>query len=258
MSRGRVAGLVTALLLVAASFLALVFALGVVASRYLGSPAQDGQAQAPRIVDEAPPVLVAGEESSGVPDAGDSGSELSAWREETAQLLGIPERVLRAYLDASAWAAEEFPECRLGWNTLAGIGAVESHHGTLGGASIDEDGFVVGEIIGPALDGSGDFALVEDTDGGELDGDPVYDRAVGPMQFLPETFSRYGVDGNGDGRADPNQIDDAAHSAANYLCAADRDLSTDEGWQRAILAYNASYDYVGRVHAEAARIAEAV
>ena len=48
---------------------------------------------------------------------------------------------------------------------------------------------------------------------------PDLDRAVGPMQFLPASWARYGADGNGDGVRDPHQLDDAALAAAAYLCA---------------------------------------
>ena len=43
--------------------------------------------------------------------------------------------------------------------------------------------------------------------------------AQGPMQFMPETFAAYGVDADGDGSADTNDLQDAVFSAANYLCA---------------------------------------
>src|SRR5699024_5291146 len=88
-------------------------------------------------------------------------------------------------------------------------------------------------IIGVQLDGSPGFAEIPDTDGGELDGDPEFDRAVGPMQFIPESWRKYGRDANGDGRADPNQIDDAAVASARLLCETGGDLSQAENWQRA-------------------------
>jgi Transglycosylase SLT domain/LysM domain len=41
--------------------------------------------------------------------------------------------------------------------------------------------------------------------------------ARGPMQFMPGTWSAYGVDGNGDGVANIDDATDAIHGAANYL-----------------------------------------
>ncbi len=41
--------------------------------------------------------------------------------------------------------------------------------------------------------------------------------AIGPFQFIPETWVRHAVDANGDGRKDPFDVEDAAYSAANYL-----------------------------------------
>ena len=43
--------------------------------------------------------------------------------------------------------------------------------------------------------------------------------AIGHMQFMPETWDTYGVDADGDGVADPYDVEDAIHSAANYLRA---------------------------------------
>ncbi|WP_447407116.1 lytic murein transglycosylase, partial [Clostridium perfringens] len=83
-------------------------------------------------------------------------------------------------------------------------------------------------IRGPALDGDG-VAAIADTDGGRWDGDTLWDRAVGPMQFIPDTWSRWGADGNGDGAADPNQIDDAALATARYLCGASA-MTDAAGW----------------------------
>ncbi len=135
------------------------------------------------------------------------------------------------------------PQCGLGWNTLAGIGAVESIHGSYLGASADADGLVSPPIIGIALDGSEGVMEILDTDGGELDGDVRWDRAVGPMQFIPTTWADFAQDGNLDGRTDPHQIDDAVLTAAHYLCASGGDLTSDDGWQGALAAYNRSVSY---------------
>jgi membrane-bound lytic murein transglycosylase B len=91
------------------------------------------------------------------------------------------------------------------------------------------------------------FDHIPDTDGGALDGDAVWDRAVGPMQFIPSTWAEWGTDGSGDGVADPQNIDDAALSAARYLCGAGADLSVSQNWLDAIWSYNGTTEYVSRV-----------
>jgi hypothetical protein len=154
---------------------------------------------------------------------------------------GIPATVLRAYRAAETSVGGTDPGCRLPWELLAAIGKVES--GQARGGAVDRNGTTLGRITGPPLNGRG-FALIRDTDGGAHDGDAVYDRAVGPMQFLPSTWARWGTDGNGDGRADPNNIFDAALAAGHYLCAGDRDLGRAADLDRAILSYNHSYSYL--------------
>ncbi|MEZ3179788.1 lytic transglycosylase domain-containing protein [Streptomyces pimonensis] len=154
---------------------------------------------------------------------------------------GIPATVLRAYRAAEAFVGRTDPGCRLPWELLAAIGKVES--GQARGGAVDRNGTTRGRITGPPLDGRG-FALIRDTDGGAHDGDTVYDRAVGPMQFLPSTWARWGTDGNGDGRADPNNVFDAALAAGRYLCAGDRDLGRAADLDRAVLGYNHSRPYL--------------
>jgi membrane-bound lytic murein transglycosylase B len=100
-------------------------------------------------------------------------------------------------------------------------------------------------ILGPALNG-GAFAGIYDSDGGLWDGDTVWDHAVGPFQFIPQTWRSWGAGGNGDGQADPSQIDDAALAAGCNLCHAG-DLSTVEGWRHAVLSYNHSDRYSDEV-----------
>ncbi|MFI8525937.1 lytic transglycosylase domain-containing protein [Promicromonospora sukumoe] len=165
------------------------------------------------------------------------------WLAETAERTGIPRRALAAYAGASLRLAETLPQCGIGWNTLAGIGAVESIHGSYLGAGVEDDGVVSPPIIGIALDGSEGVMEILDTDEGELDGDVRWDRAVGPMQFIPTTWGDYAQDGNLDGRTDPHQIDDAVLTAALYLCESGDDVTTDDGWQAALGAYNRSVSY---------------
>ena len=54
-------------------------------------------------------------------------------------------------------------------------------------------------------------------------------------------------DGDGDGRADPHDIQDAALSAGRYLCGGGADLSTEEGLRSAVFRYNHSDAYVDLV-----------
>ncbi len=168
-----------------------------------------------------------------------------AWSAATAAKTGIPERAVRAYSGASLALAVEQPGCHLGWTTLAALGAIESGHGTHGGSAIGEDGVARPRIFGPRLDG-GAFGAVPDTDRGRLDGDPTWDRAVGPLQFMPSTWARWGADGNGDGVADPQQLDDAALAAGRYLCSYG-DLSSATRWRAAVFAYNHLESYVNSV-----------
>ena len=52
------------------------------------------------------------------------------------------------------------------------------------------------------------------------------------MQFIPSTWAVVGVDADGDGERNPQDIDDAALAAAVYLCSGNEDLSTDAGRAR--------------------------
>ena len=167
------------------------------------------------------------------------------WLDRIDARNDIPRRALAAYAGAALALTEEKPGCHLGWNTLAAIGHIESDDGRHGGAVLSDDGYSSVPIIGPKLDG-GAFAGIHDSDGGVWDGDTVWDHAVGPFQFIPQTWRTWGADGNGDGQADPNQMDDAALTAARYLCHAG-DLSTVDGWRRAVLSYNHSESYVDDV-----------
>ncbi|MET9905571.1 lytic transglycosylase domain-containing protein [Streptomyces sp. NPDC006476] len=173
---------------------------------------------------------------------------LARKREGKAQAVGgaVPATVFAAYRHAEAELARTAPGCGLRWQLLAAIGQVES--GQAEGGRVTGDGTTVTPILGPRLDG-GAFAVVADTDGGAYDGDAVYDRAVGPMQFIPSTWARWGADGNGDGRRDPGNVFDAALAAGRYLCAAGGDLSDPAGLERGILGYNHSARYLRTVRA---------
>ncbi|MFG6403943.1 lytic transglycosylase domain-containing protein [Microbacterium sp. P04] len=179
----------------------------------------------------------------------------ATWSARVSSQTGIPQRALEAYALADLVVDAEQPACGIGWNTLAGIGAIETDHGRHDGAVLGADGYPSPAIRGPQLDGNGN-AAISDTDGGAWDGDTVWDRAVGPMQFIPDTWARWGADGNGDGTTDPNQIDDAALATARYLCHSGSMTSVD-GWRAAIFSYNHLDVYVDDVAAVANRYATA-
>lgn len=184
--------------------------------------------------------------------------ELKRWSREVSGFTDIPARVLEAYGLTEMWMRSEAPDCRLSWTTLAGIGRVESRHGTIGGATIGDDGQTTRAIFGPPLDGSKGVLRISDSDRGELDGDREWDRAVGPMQFIPETWLRWRARAARDGeQPDPQNIGDAALTAGRYLCGRGGDLSTRKGWWRAVLAYNQSVSYAQDVFSGAQAYAKA-
>lgn len=175
------------------------------------------------------------------------------WARRTAHAAGIPVTALTAYARASVRAPRR---CRIGWTTLAGIGWVESQHGTVGGRVLGNDGRSSPPILGPALDGRGDFAAIAATrESARWHGDRDWDHAVGPMQFISSTWRTWHSDGDGDGVADPHDIDDASLAAARYLCQAG-DLMVGDTWSRSVFGYNHSADYVRNVHAVAETYAD--
>jgi len=156
----------------------------------------------------------------------------------------IPGPALAAYQRAASVMAETAAACKLPWTLLAAIGRVESDHGRYDGAVLGADGVSRPHILGVALDGSGGLAKIRDTDGGRFDGDDIWDRAVGPMQFIPPTWALAGVDGDADGARDPHDLDDAALAAGVYLCADGGDLSRPADQRTAVFRYNHSPPYV--------------
>lgn len=176
---------------------------------------------------------------------------LAGWAQQVGNRVGIPPEALQAYGYAEWVLSQTNPGCQLRWTTLAAIGKVESDHGRSGGASIGPDGTVAPPIRGLPLDGQGGRKLIRDTDNGQLDSDSTYDRAVGPMQFIPTTWQQDGADADGDGVKNPHDIDDAALAAGQYLCKHGRNLANPEDWWNAILSYNNVQSYADKVFATA-------
>lgn len=138
----------------------------------------------------------------------------------------IPPRYLALYQKAATSQS-----CHVPWAVLAGIGKVESDHGRL------------------------------DAPGVKSGHNPW--GAAGPMQFgaLPgsaagDSWSTYGVDGNGDGVADVYDPADAIPAAANYLCAHGAGAGTLEAIRDALYAYNHAWWYVDDVLSWARRYAQ--
>ncbi|MFG1638672.1 lytic transglycosylase domain-containing protein [Amycolatopsis sp. NPDC049252] len=159
--------------------------------------------------------------------------------------LGVPATALAAYHNAADILGREQPACHIDWALIASIGRIESNHAR--GGYVDANGTTREPILGPELNGQGGFAAIPDTDQGLLDTDPVWDRAVGPTQFIPGTWRGYASDGNGDGKSDPNNIFDAALATGRYLCSGGFDLTNPDQLRGAIYRYNNSDTYVNTV-----------
>jgi hypothetical protein len=106
-------------------------------------------------------------------------------------------------------------EYDLDWTYLAGIGKVETRHGTYNPYGGDC-------IYGPPT---------------------RYGRAKGPMQFIDSTWATFGIDGDGDSVADACNFRDAIPAAARYLDAS----GAPEDYYSAVYAYNHSEEYVSDV-----------
>jgi membrane-bound lytic murein transglycosylase B len=198
----------------------------------------DGTTVPSEAIEEPATIPAPGEIAPGVPRGGEKQVL------ESVSKNGIPSAALSAYQRASQVMGNADASCKLEWPLLAAIGRVESDHGRYGGNVLTAEGVSRPGIYGIALDGSNGTMEILDTDAGRYDNDTVYDRAVGPMQFIPSTWSVVGVDGDGDGERNPQDIDDAGLAAAVYLCSGDDDLSTRAGQEAAVFRYNRSDEYV--------------
>ena len=253
MSSGRlIASLATALLLVSG--------LGYVASQTVLSSRAVVVADQPYVAAPRPSVQQGGAQSGAQSGTQSRSAQRSGpaqvdpeWVQQTAEKAGIPAPAVRAYANAQLAAPAG---CDVGWTTLAGIGWVESHHGTIDGRTLGEDGHSSTPILGPALNGEGFAAIPASPSSTEWHGDPSWDHAVGPLQFIPSSWEMWAADGDGDGAEDPNDLDDAALAAVGYLCASGADLTTGEGWADAVFSYNHAQEYIDAVHAAASSYAD--
>ncbi|MEU2026934.1 bifunctional lytic transglycosylase/C40 family peptidase [Streptomyces sp. NPDC016469] len=166
-------------------------------------------------------------------------------------VAGIDPVMLSAYSRAATQVTALRPHCKgMRWSVIAGIGKIESNHAA--GRTVAANGNITPHILGVRLNGSGiggNRTSFTDTDRGRLDGDTAYDRAVGPMQFLPSTWNGpTGQDGNHDRVKDPHNAFDAALGTAVYLCGTGTtNLSKAAQLRKAIYRYNHSNTYVNDV-----------
>jgi membrane-bound lytic murein transglycosylase B len=169
--------------------------------------------------------------------------------------LRIPAMALQAYRNAERMMSMAQPACGVSWNLLAGIGRIESMHANNG--ATDARGTAVRPIYGPTLDGSlpGNEVIVSSM---APNGQATYARAMGPMQFLPGTWARYASDGDGDGKADIQNVFDASLAAARYLCTGGLNLRDQSQVLSSILRYNNSMPYARNVLGWAAAYATGV
>lgn len=168
--------------------------------------------------------------------------------------LRIPTMALNAYRNAERMMSSAAPRCGVSWNLLAGIGRIESMHAN--GGATDSRGTAVRPIYGPALDGTlpGNEIIVQSRSAERV----TYARAMGPMQFLPGTWSRYASDGDGDGKSNVQNLFDSTLAAARYLCSGGLNLRDQSQVMAAILRYNNSMAYARNVLAWAASYATGV
>lgn len=167
--------------------------------------------------------------------------------------MGWSPVVADAATRAVAGAGARVPGCQARLALVAAVVEVEAAGGR--GLTVSPAGDTSPHVVGPALDGTTPgTAVVADTDGGRWDGDAAWDHAVGIAQFLPATWAASGLDGGGDGVADPNNAYDALATQVAKLCRDGAPLASPEDERQALYAYNPAGWYVDRVMDEAARI----
>ena len=120
--RARGCGCVALLVVVGA--VVMVVALVAFLLSALGGPEQFVQRQP--VPEDVPPAAATPPPAIDVHAPGRTANELHAWAAPIAEEIGVDPQAVRAYGNAALIAAEAWPACNLQWNTLAGIGWVET------------------------------------------------------------------------------------------------------------------------------------
>ena len=136
------------------------------------------------------------------PGASDGGFSVPKWASPRQQSLRSPAQTIPAKVKALYVAAAA--RYKIPWQLLAGIGMAETRHGRNNTTSSA--------------------------------------GAQGLMQFIPGTFTAYGVDGNGDGKRQIRNDADSIFSAGHYLVASGVKKGSS-GVIKALWAYNHSISY---------------
>ncbi len=241
LSRLQKASALVPLALLSAAWTASIAGAGVSSASADGDPNStlpDGSSVPSEAIEAPASVSAPGSMSAGV------GDELEVRNVSTQ---GIPAAALAAYQRAETVINSADTTCNVTWQLIAAIGRVESDHGRVNGNSLNADGVATPGIFGIPLNGRNNTSSISDTDAGLYDADTKYDRAIGPMQFIPSTWLVVGVDADGDAERNPQDIDDAALASAVYLCSGKDDLSTLAGQRAAVYRYNHSQSYVDLV-----------
>ena len=204
-----------------------------------GTTSRPPTAVAPADPPPAPPAAQVKDLPVGIPDI-----ELVV--ADSVRLDAISDTAVAAYQRAAAVLGSADKQCNLRWTLVAAVGQVVSGHGTTGDSKLGKQGVVKPQLAGDPLRGR-DGKRVPDSDAGRLDGDGRFDRPVGPMQLSPATWAVVGVDSDGDGRRNPNDIDDAALAVSVLLCSGKDDMRRRGGRIEAIRRVNDGKRFVESV-----------
>jgi membrane-bound lytic murein transglycosylase B len=249
MSRKRLGRLQRAATIVPLALLSMAWTASVAGIGGIGSPIAAADQDTPAVSQDISVPKDAFDEQASVSDVGSvagvdgNGAAIV----NAASTNDIPSAALAAYQRAETVINSADKSCHLSWQLVAAIGRVESDHGRSNHNILDDDGVARPGIYGKSLDGKQGRPKIADTDAGQLDKDKKWDRPVGPMGFIPSTWSVVGVDADNDSQRNPQDIDDAALATAVYLCSGNDDLSTVTGQRAAVYRYNHSQKYVDLV-----------
>lgn len=166
----------------------------------------------------------------------------AGWGAGADRIDDLPDAAVVAYQRSAAVMHEASPGSRLHWTLLAAVGRVLTDHGLRGGHRVDDRGNVRPGIVGKPLLARGG-KRVGDTEAGLLDQDRRFDRPVGPMLLTPADWTVVGVDGDADGKRNPQDLDDASLALAVLLCSLGEDLRTTKGKRAALRRINDAPDF---------------